>query len=576
MGARFGDLRMWLRDVSGSGHGQERTAVMRKPRRKLINVIGLAMGVALLTSIGLPGVSSAAPSSPPLYPECQAAGPDTGCAVLITVNPDGSTTVSTDNSQPPMSPTGVLVGILNNSDAVVNSVTLAGTAGTGAFALTGQGVCEVHPGPCARPYQFGPTGYEGPGTSFVTTPGDTTSGTVELGGMDPDTSEYFSLASAPITVSSFDQTPDVSVTATPITPYANIGFSGQVGTFTVGYSASPVSDFSATMNWGDGVTGPVSVSQPGGTGTPYVVDGTHTYSMAVTYQTVLTVSDINDPANTGSSTSTATVATLPVTLSPVSVPAQVVGTPFTAQVATFTSGDPTTTPASFTALIDWGDQAGGVEQTSTGTVTQTGGAGSPYTVTGTNNYAASGDLTITVSVTVGLVTSTITEPVEVQAVQVTVPCTGNCSGGVTTPEESATGTTSSDTGSLFVALGDGDLLCAGDYDYAPQVTTVTTTDIPTSSTVVIKVTFLRSGMQGPPGAPVGVCFESINPFVQQDGTETSPTTVNGQTVYIGLLPACPATDHKLGPCVSRLSKETPGWKKFSETLRFPAGDPRAH
>ena len=339
------------------GEGRKRAADMKRSRSVVARAVGVAVGVALVTSVGLPGVSSAAPT--PLYPECPAAGADTGCAVLVTVNVDGSTTVSTDPAQPPMSPTGVLIGFVNNSDAVVHSVAMTGTAGAGAFALTGQGVCAVHPGPCINPTEFGPTGYEGPGTSFVTTTGNTTSGTVNFGvGMVPGTATYFSLASAPITVSSVDLVPDVSVTATPLTSFADLPFNGQVGTFTVGYSTSPTSDFNATMDWGDGTTGPVVVSQPGGSGTSYVVNGTHTYSIATTFQTTLTVTDTILASNTGSSMSTATVSTLPVTLSPESIAAQVVGTPFSGTVATFTSGDPTTTPDSFSATIDWGAQAG--------------------------------------------------------------------------------------------------------------------------------------------------------------------------------------------------------------------------
>ncbi len=752
---------------------------MLSTRRNVVKAVGLAAAVVLVTLVGLPGIASAAPT--PLYPECPAAGPDTGCAVLVSVNADGSTTVSTDSSQPPLSPTGVLVGFVNNSSTTVNSVALTGTAGPGAFALTGQGVCAVQPGPCISTTEFGPTGYEGPGTSFVTTEGVTTSGTVDFaGGMAPGKWTYFSLASAPITVASLALVPDVSVTASTIAPFANAPFDGQVGTFTAGYSTSPAGDFSATMNWGDGTTGPVSVGQPGGPGTPYVVTGTHTYTGLTTYATDLTVTDVAIPSNTGSSSatadvsslaatpitsyanlpfdgqvgtftvgdstspvgdfsatmdwgdgttgpvsvgqpggsgtpyvvtgthtyttpdsyttdltvtsgtipsldgtaastatvstgtsfaatpitsyanlpfdgqvgtftvgdstspvgdfsatmdwgdgttgpvsvgqpggsgtpyvvtgthtytapdtyptdltvtdeaypavtgsssSTATVTTIPPVLSSEPIGTQVVGTAFSGPVATFTSGDPTTTSASFDATIDWGAQAGGIEQISDGTVTQPGGPGTPYTVTGTNTYAASGDFTITVTVTDGAATGSVTEPVEVNAVEVTVPCTGDCSGQVSTPVETASGTTTSDTGSIYVALGNDDLVCAGNYDSAPQVTTVTTTGVPTTSTVDVKVVFERINLQVQgTGGPVAVCFESTNPFVQQDGTETQPSTVDGQTVYTGLLPSCKSNKAlRFGPCVAHLSKPSPGWKKkYIELLRFPGGDPKAH
>lgn len=548
---------------------------MVKNWRMLARAVGATLGVVLVTSVGLPGIAAAAP--PPLYPQCPAAGADTGCAVLVTVNADGTTTVSTDPAQPPMSPTGVLVGFVNNSDAVVNDVSLVGVTAPGAFALTGQGVCAVHPGPCFSATEFGPTGYEGPGTSFVTG-ADPTTGTVSFAsGMAPGTGTYFSLRSAPVTVANVDLVSDLSVTATPISSFANIPFSGAVGTFTLGYSTSPAANFSATMDWGDGTVGPVTVSQPGGAGTPYEVDGTHTYATAASYPTTLTVDDVVLEGISADSSSTATVVTQPVTLSAGTIPGQVVGTPFTGPVATFTSGDPTTTPASFDASIDWGAQAGGVEQVTTGTVTQPGGAGTAYTVTGANTYAASGDFTVTISVTTDGVTSTVTEPVHVDAAQVTVPCTGSCSGQVTTPLETSTGKTTSSTGSITVSLSDGALLCGGDYDYAPQVTTVSTSGVPTTATVKLKVTFLRRDLQGPAGAPLAVCFQANHPFVQQDGTTTGPVLIDGQTQYVGLLPRCmPTKPQKFGPCLGYVSEPVPGWKSVQENIKFPAGDPRAH
>jgi len=549
---------------------------MRHHRRNLATVAGLALGLTLLASVGVPGIAAATP--PPLYPQCPAAGADTGCAVLVTVNADGTTSVATDPAQPPMSPTAVLVGFVNNSNAVVNSVALQGTTAPGAFSLTGQGVCAVHPGPCFSATEFGPTGYEGPGTSLAPAAGDATSGTVNFAsGMAPGTGTYFSLRSAPITVTSLNLVSDLSATATPVAAFANIPYTGQVGTFTVGYSTSPVGDFAATLNWGDGTTSAVTISQPGGAGTPYVVNGTHTYAAPTTVTTTLSVTDTALPGNSGTSSSTATVVPQPVTLAPVTFANQVVGTAFSGQVATFTSDDPTTTPASFSASIDWGAQAGGVEQVSAGTVTQPGGPGTPFSVAASNTYAVSGAFTVTVSVTVNGVTSTITEPIQVDVAQVTVPCTGTCTGQVTTPLEQSTGTTNSPSGSIFVSLSDGALLCGGNYDYAPQITTVTTTGISSSALVKVKVTFLRRDLQGPAGAPVAVCFESNHPFIQKDGTMTTGVVVNGQTQYIGLLPKClPSTPQRFGPCLAFASLPSRFWQTAQERIKFPAGDPRFH
>jgi len=53
-----------------------------------------------------------------------------------------------------------------------------------------------------------------------------------------------------------------------------------------------LSDFSASINWGDGTTSAGTVSQPGGAGTAFAVAGTHTYTTAGTDTVVVTVSDI--------------------------------------------------------------------------------------------------------------------------------------------------------------------------------------------------------------------------------------------------------------------------------------------
>jgi Bacterial Ig-like domain len=56
-------------------------------------------------------------------------------------------------------------------------------------------------------------------------------------------------------------------------------FHGAVASFTDGNPTAPVSDFTATIDWGDGT--PLTagtVSQPGGVGTVFIVSGSHTYA----------------------------------------------------------------------------------------------------------------------------------------------------------------------------------------------------------------------------------------------------------------------------------------------------------
>ena len=181
------------------------------------------------------------------------------------------------------------------------------------------------------------------------------------------------------------------------------------------------------------------------------------------------------------------------------------------------------------------------------------------------------------SVTSAGVTTVGTVPVEVDAVSTTVPCTGSCSGSVTTPLQSATGSTSSPGGSLFVSLSDTGLTCSSDtpYDYAPQVTTVTTTGIPSSTTVKVHVTFLRENLQGPYGAKLEVCFAWSHQFPVLGGGMATLQSIDGQQYFVGLLPACqPSSPQKFGPCLGHVSEPVPGWKTVVENLKFPAGDPR--
>ena len=186
---------------------------------------------------------------------------------------------------------------------------------------------------------------------------------------------------------------------------------------------------------------------------------------------------------------------------------------------------------------------------------------------------------MTVAVTSNGVTTDGTVPVEVDAVQTTVPCMGLCAGSVTTPLQTATGSTSSGTGSLFVSLSDTGLTCSSGtpYDYAPQVTTVTTSGIPSTTTVKLHVTFLRENLQGPYGAKLEVCFAWSEPFPVLGGGTATLQSVDGQNYYVGLLPACqPSRPQKFGPCLGHVSEPVPGWKTVVENLKFPAGDPRVH
>jgi hypothetical protein len=158
--------------------------------------MGAVVFCALMIVVGLTGTATAAIPTPP-FTECPALGFDTSCEVLIDVHPGGALQSFTDPSQGPFD--GVedtLIGVLNESKKTVTSIPLKGAD---IFGFDGDGLCSgvnssggsgFLPPPAGCP--FGPTGYEGPNTSFSVT--NENEGTVNFpNGVAPGGSAYFSL-----------------------------------------------------------------------------------------------------------------------------------------------------------------------------------------------------------------------------------------------------------------------------------------------------------------------------------------------------------------------------------------------
>lgn len=112
----------------------------------------------------------------------------------------------------------------------------------------------------------------------------------------------------------------VALTTNAISAVAETPFSGVSASFTSAANVSPVSDFTAAINWGDGTPASAgTISQPGGVGTPYSVTGGHTYAAPGSYTFTVTVTPALGTAATG--TNTATVAPTPATHFMVTAPA---------------------------------------------------------------------------------------------------------------------------------------------------------------------------------------------------------------------------------------------------------------
>ena len=185
---------------------------------------------------------------------------------------------------------------------------------------------------------------------------------------------------------------DLPLTGTPVTvsPTEGATFSGKVATFTDADPAGALSDFSATINWGDGSSSAGTISGPDAGGV-FTVSGSHTYADEASGLTLaVTINDVEGASATTGSTVNVDDATLTDTSSTTTPAATEGASTGTLTVATFTDANPGDHHADMTATIHWGDNS-----TSTGTVTFSGGT---YSVSGSRTYADEGSFPVTVDI----------------------------------------------------------------------------------------------------------------------------------------------------------------------------------
>jgi hypothetical protein len=182
--------------------------------------------------------------------------------------------------------------------------------------------------------------------------------------------------------------PTLVAHALPVKSDGLVVNNANVAAFTDTGGADPLTNYSATIAWGDGSTSAGTVSRaatPAGAAISadlFTVAGSHTYTAPGDYTFTVTISDTDGVQTTVQGT--ADVAQPP--LLAVGVPVVVTsGLSISgAIVAAFTDaagGDPLT---NYTATIDWGDGS----STTAGTVS---GSGNSFVVTGSHTYAAAGD-----------------------------------------------------------------------------------------------------------------------------------------------------------------------------------------
>jgi hypothetical protein len=174
----------------------------------------------------------------------------------------------------------------------------------------------------------------------------------------------------------------------PISPVPGQAFTNQtVATFTDSAPNAKPTDFSSTINWGDGNTsdGTITAAGPGA----FDVLGTHTYTTAGNYAFSIQVTDSAGNKPTASGTATVSSGPQHLETEPVTT---AVNQPFTNQLlATFTDSDPNVIPPDFTATINWGD---GLQNITTVTAAGSGA----FDVLGTHTYTAAGKYTFSVQV----------------------------------------------------------------------------------------------------------------------------------------------------------------------------------
>ena len=181
-----------------------------------------ALFAAVLCSVGTVLLFAVpAQAATPPFIQCPAIGADSSCAILLTINPNGSITVDQDASLGPYDFfDDTLIGVQNNSTHSIPSLHLTSSGvGQPPFGFDGDGLCSgLFAGtPTACP--FGPTGYEGLNTSFSNVAVDQMSGDVNFtGGLAAGASAYFSLEGAiSATGLVFNSPPDCSAATTSLT-----------------------------------------------------------------------------------------------------------------------------------------------------------------------------------------------------------------------------------------------------------------------------------------------------------------------------------------------------------------------
>ena len=322
----------------------------------------------------------------------------------------GPHTYADDNTYP------AIVTVTRNTDnatltmqggvAVSDADNLSGTGGPAITANPNQALNNVV---VATFSNNGGSGFQNVPSDFTVNidwgDGTTTAGVLSYaGGTYTVKGSHTYTTAGQFTISTFmnDDTPDTAVgfaqtqagigfggTATPPTDVAEtvtIPTGTQVATF-VDNSNDPATDYTATINWGDGTTTAGSVS--GGSGSYTVTSASdHTYADEGLFTEVVTIIRTTDSTTIAPSGTVTVAESDSLTASGSTIAGSLALSNVT--VATFSDSNTANVAGDFVATIDWGDGT-----SSAGTVSGSGGA---FTVTGSHTYAHSGQDTLLVNI----------------------------------------------------------------------------------------------------------------------------------------------------------------------------------
>ena len=154
------------------------------------------------------------------------------------------------------------------------------------------------------------------------------------------------------------------------------------------------SDFSATIDWGDGTSDAGVIVGPDGG--PFSVQGSHTYAEEGNDTIAVKVTETVNSNLTGTGSDTESIADAPLTPGTVTVTGGVEDVTAAALTATFTDADAAAPASDFSGTINWGDGSPATSFTSSDVTANGNGA---FTVSGLSHlYSEDGSYTATVTI----------------------------------------------------------------------------------------------------------------------------------------------------------------------------------